>query len=243
MKKIKLSSEKIKKLNLILSKFTTYKNFSSNKNAAYKFSNLIGVKVCPYCNINYTYTVFSKRKHTVLRPDLDHFEAKTLMKSKQLLWSNLIPSCQQCNSRLKGKIEFTRNSHIHPYFEDFHSVKKFVIDLHDLNYLQENSFSIDLVNRKKSTINLNRKADNNIKVFKIVERYQYHKDEVVKILKKLKFVNKYRQNELELLTNTRNLLQTLFVGDFCIDINNVSLGKLKIDILESFIGTKKDNFD
>ena len=71
MKRIELNKEQIDKLKNMLLEYETYKQFSRSKDA-YIFTKTIGVKICPYCNINYTMTIDARAKH-ILRPDIDHF--------------------------------------------------------------------------------------------------------------------------------------------------------------------------
>ena len=51
MKRIELSKKQRDSANQILKKYKDYDSFSRSKEDAYKFTNIIGIKVCPYCNI------------------------------------------------------------------------------------------------------------------------------------------------------------------------------------------------
>ncbi len=120
MNRIKLSDEQIKRASKILDDFENYKQFSKDKKAAYEFTKTVGVKVCPYCNINFISTVFSddEKPKGVLRPDIDHFFCKSEYPELQLCLFYLIPSCSPCNQRLKRDADFMVEPHIHPYFHN-----------------------------------------------------------------------------------------------------------------------------
>ena len=214
MKKIELSNKQKADANSILSKFTAYPEFSSNKEAAYKFTNIIGVKICPYCNIEYVYTVYDDNGLPVFRPDIDHFvpkNPKTGNPALQLDLMNLVPSCGICNERLKRDKPFSINDNVHPYFDDFDSIIIFHINLHDVDYFSEQNFEIKLEAKESVTTNDLKKADNNILVFKLKERYQFHKDTVVEIFKRIAFYNSSKQNEILEILGKGNLINASFL--------------------------------
>jgi len=64
-------------------------------------SSKIDLKVCPYCNHNYTLTVSDRKNKINFRPDFDHFYPKSIYPILALSFYNLIPSCAVCN-KLKG---------------------------------------------------------------------------------------------------------------------------------------------
>jgi len=241
MKKIELSKEQTDKATAILKKYKTFAAFSKNKEDAYSFTNIIGIKICPYCNIEYVYTVYDEKKKPVVRPDIDHFIPKngnTGNPSLQLKLTNLIPSCFICNERLKGSKVFSQNKYLHPYFDDFDSIMKFRININDTDYLNEANFQIVIKSHENADMNDIKRAQNNIEVFKLNERYQFHKNEVVMLFKRMKRYNKGKIKEIEdLLAGENNKvtdLQFMFPEKYC-EINNTSLGKLKRDIIERYL--------
>jgi len=236
MKRISLDENQRKSLKEILSKFETYSSFSNDKDAAYSFTNIIGVRVCPYCNIEYTYTVYNERGKPVLRPDIDHFvpkNKKTGNSKLQLELTNLIPSCLVCNERLKRDKTFSRNENIHPYYDDFDSIMEFCVSIKDINYLNENSFDIVFLPKENVSYNDIKRANNNINVFKLNERYFFHKNEVVMIFKRIKHYNSSKLREINELIEPKKNLSMIFPEQDC-DINSVSLGKLKKDIIQKY---------
>lgn len=241
MKRIDLSEKQKFDAQKILSGFKSFSAFSRDKVAAYKFTNIIGIKVCPYCNIEYVYTVYDEHGKQVVRPDIDHFIPKnkdTGNPKLQLELTNLIPSCFACNERLKRDIAFSRDTHIHPYFDDFDSIMYFRINIADTNYLNEENINICIERRNDAKSEDVKRALANIQVFKLKERYQFHKNEVVMLFKRIKAYNKAKIKEIEDLVSGGDKnsvdLSFLFPEKYC-DINNTSLGKLKKDLLEIYL--------
>lgn len=242
MKKIELSDGQKDKARSILKKYKTYSAFSKNKEDAFNFTSIIGIKVCPYCNIEYVYTVYKEKKKPVVRPDIDHFipkNGKTGNPKLQLELTNLIPSCFVCNERLKGSKAFSQDEYMHPYFDDFDSIMSFRINLNDTDYLDEAKFEIQILPQDSANADEIIKALNNIEVFKLKERYRFHKDEVVMLFKRMRNYNTSKLKEIENLLNGDSKavlnLSYLFPEKYC-DINSTSLGKLKRDVLNKYLG-------
>lgn len=110
----------------------------------YTLAQKLNVKVCPYCNRNYTFTIneeiindhSGKVKKVKTRPDFDHFFSKSKHPILALSFYNLVPSCSICNRTLKGDIEFSldiQNGHVHPYVEGFPEEVKFNYDPKSVN--------------------------------------------------------------------------------------------------------------
>ncbi|MEE3409921.1 MAG: hypothetical protein VZQ47_00510 [Treponema sp.] len=245
MKRIKLSDEQREKASQILKLFKNdYEKFSKNRTATYEFTKTVGVKVCPYCNINFISTVFSddEKPKGVLRPDIDHFFCKSEYPELQLCLFNLIPSCSPCNQRLKRDADFMVEPHIHPYFHDFDSIIQFRVRLKEsANYFDESNIEIEFVPQASVSKHLVSRAKNNIKTFRLKERYKLHADQAVDLFKKAKYYWKAKKEEINRLLagksrNASDLLpavsldRVLFPEKDC-DINQVSLGKLKKDII------------
>lgn len=242
MKRIYLTQEQIEQSKKILSPYKSYSAFSRNKCSAFAFVENIGIRICPYCNINYIYTVRQVGGKPVIRPDIDHFCPKSIFPDLQLDSMNLVPSCQICNERLKRNILFCRTKYIHPYYDDFDSIMKFRINLVKFDkwsFLKAANITIDLQERVCAKSEDIQRAKNNIYVFKLLERYQQHKDIVINIFTRLQVYNKYKSREIaELIYNGKiNYeipLSFLFPEMNC-DINQTSLGKLERDILNEYL--------
>ena len=73
----------------------------------------LGVKTCPYCNREYTFSR-KLRNDREVHPEFDHFYPKSKYPYLALSLYNLVPSCHSCN-HLKSKNEIDLN----PYYKSF----------------------------------------------------------------------------------------------------------------------------
>lgn len=168
-----------------------YEGFSKSSKP-YAILKLLDVSCCPYCNRTYVSTFISKSGRT--RATLDHFFSKSKYPYLALSFYNLIPSCYSCNSNLKLDKNFSFNSHMNPYFESFEGIKTFSIDFQKIKkksdqyiaeyYANEKFMKIILIPSITATRKQIKKADANIRDFKIEKLYNLHKDHVVELLQK-----------------------------------------------------------
>ncbi|MBI5692966.1 MAG: hypothetical protein HZC55_23055 [Verrucomicrobia bacterium] len=234
MKRILTDQETASELTDLLSKFRRFKTFSANRKAAFKFVELLGIRICPYCNINYTYTVIPRKGKLVLRCDIDHFEAQIHAKRKSLLFENLVPSCQQCNSRLKLAKRFSEATHVNPHRESFDDFKRIDLSLNHVGYLKPTAFEIVFRRRNLVKKKDDRRADANVRAFKLKERYAMHKPEVLDLLRQLKFYHSVRLEEIRRLAHIGGALDLALFGPPIEDVDSVSLGKLQRDLLATY---------
>ncbi|WP_341926218.1 hypothetical protein [Stenotrophomonas geniculata] len=132
---------------------------------AYSLCEAFQYVMCPYCQQSLAITVY-KGEDGAFRPTLDHFYPKHKFPFLALSLYNLIPSCQSCNSSLKGSLDFSKTEHLHPYDSD-ESVS-FVIDVNEyLNSRSQGkknwSFSVSCAPDSASV--------NSVRTFAIKERY------------------------------------------------------------------------
>ncbi|PTB83795.1 hypothetical protein C9926_01075 [Sulfurovum lithotrophicum] len=171
---------------------TKYKNFTSQKEEydAYDLASKLQVNVCPYCNLNATYTVFTQDGKKITRPEFDHFYDKSTYPILALSFYNLIPSCHTCNSTLKGREEFSHETHLNPYSDSFDKVAKFKLKIEDSTFYHSiKGFNLTLESG-------NERAENNIKSFQLDTLYQNHKDIVLELIQKEAMYNESYLNEL-----------------------------------------------
>ena len=90
--------------------------FKKDKPISYILSKYLGCNVCIYCGRMYTTTIFNGPDKLV-RPAFDHYFPKSENPLMALSFYNLIPSCNYCNSSIKGKRELDENIHYHPYID------------------------------------------------------------------------------------------------------------------------------
>lgn len=227
MKRISIEKyrEKLKK---IIGKCKHYQSFIGNKEKAYEYSKVFDIKICPYCNINYIYTVITKKGKPVIRADFDHFIRRN--KRNELSVNNLVPCCPVCNLRLKRDTYITSKTHIHPFKDDFDEIAEVCIDIMSFNYLDEHNFFIKFKKKENTTEELWNKAKNNINLFALEDRYNFHKDVVVEIFRDVKYYYEEKLDEIDELINSNEPTYIRLENYKNIEINQVSLGKLKKDI-------------
>lgn len=98
-----------------------------DKELRHEIMSSLGITTCPYCNRQYI-TSWSEEnsdaKNTTA--DLDHFYQKSIYPLFALSLFNFVPSCQICNSRMKGSSQMYT---LYPYEEGFDDNLKFSLDL------------------------------------------------------------------------------------------------------------------
>jgi len=159
----------------------------------YQLTGSLETNTCPYCNRQYTFTVFQRNGNKISRPALDHFLPKSRHPFLALSFYNLIPACTVCNSGLKGALEISYSKFLNPYEEnDKHGLMRFT-------YIPEDyESSIGLGNRIKIEAQyagdpddqtLNNKVNGNISLFSLNELYHNHRDIVQEIIWKRHHAN------------------------------------------------------
>ena len=168
-----------KKRNLV-SKYFNYDkeiDLCDGEKHSYWLMKKLDIRVCPYCNRSYTFTINEKSRS--IRPEFDHFHPQTTYPYLALSFYNLIPSCPICNRMKK-----TNEIDIHPYIEGFNDKCKFKID--DIEKCLLND---DYSNWEISFDKTLDKFDKNIDVFALKELYNKHKDFVSEIVFKARAYN------------------------------------------------------
>jgi len=157
-----------------------YKDFISINKNGYWLADKLGIKVCPYCNRQYVFTV----NNAGTRPEFDHFLPKSKYPLLALSFYNLIPCCHICN-HIKGNIRFTLEENLYPYTDSFHDKAEFVIEKYtsDIFHDRNSDFEIKLHDKSEE------RAKANINTFKLQEIYNEHKDYAHEIIIKAVYYN------------------------------------------------------
>lgn len=222
-------SRKKRKYDGTIKQIFSYKNFSKEKKEynLNDLSNNISIKYCPYCNRQSTINVRSNS----IRPDFDHFFPQSRYPILGLSFYNLIPSCTICNSRFKLDKPLRLKFYPHPYLDS-------IID--DFNF----SYKYDINSKNAISIILSKsnpiptKIIRYLKLFKILETYNAHNDEVVDLIKlKQIYSDRYlhilsTQSYAGLRVSQKELYRLAFgVYYDSEDFGNRPFSKLKKDIL------------
>ena len=143
----------------------------------------LGVKTCPYCNREYTFSRSLKNGREV-HPEFDHFYPKSEYPYLALTLYNLVPSCHTCN-HLKMEHEIKVN----PYYHSFED-KGMNFTLEDKKtggvYDPENDHWVF----KPHNVDIKIKNSNdNVSRLGLEEVYNLHKDIVADIITKAQAYN------------------------------------------------------
>ncbi|UOE40132.1 hypothetical protein MTP09_09385 [Chryseobacterium suipulveris] len=194
----------------------------------YDLAKNLDIPTCPYCNRMYTKTVLGTNHEQITRPTFDHWFSQSDFPLFAVSFFNLIPSCNVCNSGIKGNKEFNISEHFHPYLNN--------PQIEKLDFRFSYDYK-DLINFSFKVIANNPLTEKSIEAFKIEEVYKAHEDEI-KDLKKLKDI--YSDKYLEILYNQilnrkvdREEIYRLAFGTYVDEANfdRRPLSKMKKDIL------------
>lgn len=233
-----------------LNRCFNYEKFSGKKSGPYTpyvFCHELGINVCIYCNINYTYTIDHGRKlkeealsGTVLksalpldsgktlvaRPELDHFFPKSKYPMFQMSFDNLIPSCSICNGKIKRDMLMSTKQYIHPYQDE----------MPEMNFYLETDDKIKI--RYGGDGVLGDKIRNTIRFFKTSEVYGYLQEQIKDILEKKNVYTPEYIEELEALipeekrkTNREQIMKDLLGYVEEDRVMNTSMGKMRRDLV------------
>jgi hypothetical protein len=232
-----LNNETFRKYLLKIFFYETYDKWD-----AYALAADLNITVCPYCNRQYTFTIGNtSRKGT--RPQFDHFFDKATYPYLALSFYNLIPSCNICNSNLKGSEKFDLDSNIHPYIEGFDERLKFSIKPKNISFLNgvSTSYRIKLKLNTSMTIANNdlKKMLKNSIVFRLNSIYNKHKDYVDEIIQKsiaynddyyIDLFNRHKGTLFNSIDDVKKMVLSNYITKD--ELGNRILAKLTKDIAE-----------
>lgn len=164
---------------------------------AYKLCSSSKYRLCPYCQQSLAVTIYRDNKSKSLRPTLDHYYPKHKYPYLALSLYNLIPSCHPCNSSLKGKIDFFKKQHLHPY-EDQEIIQ---YDLDIESYIQlrqrgDDSLPDVTIRKILNTHDLFDRAQRSMKTFLTEERLAISQSEIKRFIETLIFYSADRVTEV-----------------------------------------------
>lgn len=134
------------------------------------------LKVCPYCNISYTYS-----RGKAVTAQLDHFFPKVEYPVLALCFYNLVPSCPACN---KLKLDDTEEM-VSPYKDGAFQNLRFIWKYDGKDEDDEMDSLAILEDRIEIEIETFRADERrNLTRMKIEEAYQKHKDYASEVIKK-----------------------------------------------------------
>lgn len=208
----------------------TYKEYKKRYDtwSAYDFVMELGIKVCPYCNMNYVVPIYGIKGKA--RADLDHFYAKHIYPYLSMSIYNLVPACKVCNSSFKRGKEFN-SSNISVYEKDLEELYRFTYyPIEYDSFIGDGDVDIEIEYCKSENA---RKVMNNQRALNVKEVYQYHTTIVKDYIKKRQIYDEAYIEDIyarysNLFSSKQEVLECLF--DIGSDIKNQPLGKFRTDI-------------
>ncbi|PEI85911.1 MULTISPECIES: HNH endonuclease [Bacillus cereus group] len=212
-----------------------YTNFTNRVWSKLLLENL-NVRVCPYCNRQYTFTL----ANAGIRPQFDHFFPKSLFSYLSVSLYNLIPSCSICNSKKHALNTYEKDLY-YPYEDEFGNDVVFQTSPINNDFLYwtgtSDNFDINVIcNDEKQ----NSKIENLNEYMKIELLYKEHKDYIRDIIRNAVIYNDSRIDELldlfpDLFQSKNEVINSIFMSN--IDKGSWDkrpLSKLTHDIYEEF---------
>ena len=221
---------------------THYEGFSAGR----WLTKVLNVKVCPYCNHNYIFTINEKTGKDkdgnstldiVSRPQLDHFYSKSLNPLLALSFYNLVPSCSICNA-----IKRDRTITFSPY--DCKNTETYVLSINSEG--DENPFKW-ITGKGKISIKIKHTYDgenetsvsdirNNIKQLGLDKIYEEHIDYAEEIIDKIYAYNKdyYKvlSNDFKGLGKSPDQIDTIIWNAYLEENERRPMSKMTTDILK-----------
>lgn len=191
------------------------------KKNGYWLMEKLNVRVCPYCNRNYTIMV---DEDTIkVRPEYDHFYPETFYPALILSFYNLVPSCLQCNH-----LKRVKELDVNPWLGyNAGNRPTFKVDISTGDFPAVPNILIE--NENKNTEKLG-----------IRELYNEHKDYVIEILNKIQAYNPVTygaiRKDFQGIVHTEGELERMVWGNYTQgeDAEKRPFAKLTADVLEQY---------
>jgi hypothetical protein len=218
----------------VIEKLVLDKGTQSKMKLGTWLAKTIGMKTCPYCNRQYTFTIYQDKE---IRPQFDHFYPKSKFPYFALSFYNLIPACPTCNQLKRDKTLKI----LYPYKEGFED--KCMFRVNQVKYMMEGEINVDFDIKTHISKEEQTKCQNSIETFALKELYNEHVDYVQEIIDKAYMYNdSYYDGLVETFSGmekTPQEIQQLIFGNYVALSDNEKrpLSKLTRDLLNQ-IGIK-----
>ena len=217
-----------------------YKKFTRRKLGT-QWAEKVGVKICPYCNRNYIFTL----KGSNVRPQYDHYFPKSLYPYLALSMYNLIPCCAICNG---AKHDFDtydstnlEENFLYPYRDSYGKLFNFRID--DGNNISSwlgmaDEYKLIIAPASGVPLSLLKRQLNAAKKLNLIELYNKHSDFVRDVIRTAYIYNdEYYQSLLDSypslfssVSEAKNFVYLNYIDEP--DWDKRILAKLTHDIIE-----------
>lgn len=204
---------------------STYQKYN-----AYNLAEKLDIPTCIYCNRIYTKTVINSLGKKVIRPTFDHWYQKSIYPLLALSFYNLIPSCNVCNSGVKGSTPFLLSTHFHPYYKYPKKELKYTFSYDHEDY---SKFTFKIVTNKGDVF-----SRNSVDAFELESIFKAHEDEI-EDLRRIKdaysedYIKMLESNTLKGITLDRDEVYRLAFGVHFQEakFDRRPMSKMKKDIL------------
>lgn len=220
--------------------FNVFYDNWSKKRINYWIMEKTELKVCPYCNISYTYS----RGKTVTA-QLDHFFPKSEYPILALCFYNLIPSCPACNKIKLDDTEEMASPYKDEVFKDLRITWDYRKDSGQDKYSEKDSLATleEMIEIKIETCKED--EQHNLTSMKIKEAYQQHRDYASEIIKKARtYTNPEAQKLIcdigASVGITSEEVERFYLGNYLDenDLEKRSLSKMTKDFYQEIVCAK-----
>lgn len=221
--------------------FFNYGKFASKRTKgwnAYALCGAANYKICPYCQQSFAVALSSTKSGKSFRPTLDHFYPKSEYPYLGLSLYNLVPSCQTCNSSLKGQINFGDTDHLHPYEDDEHirfewDFNDYVASRQGANALSPTKLAVNVITPVRGHAKALH-AENSAETFLVRERLTFNLPSLKSFVEVLCSYSSFRIDNVNsaALPSMPLSPETMLQFD-PVNYKNEMLGRLKKDLFEA----------
>jgi len=167
------------------------------------FEKNVETYTCYFCNLNFINDYQDENEKSKNEFTLDHYFDKADYPYLALSLYNLVPSCYTCNSKLKGTEKINSLSPTSDKFDFNEKVKfKLFLSSENKNLTIQKPEDIEVPLKENYSDDYSGKDKNKyINVFKLNERYKFHKKEAFELIEKARLYPESRLEEMAKLTN------------------------------------------
>jgi hypothetical protein len=173
--------------NALLNAFGYKKRFRSIQSKGLWLASMLNLKVCPYCNSQYTLVVKNSDGEALAKFQFDHFFPKSKYPFLSISLYNLIPSCASCNHKKRDE-DLNIKKHFHPYFNEIARFSQFRVSypanptkltLRKALKMKLEDIDIDFISRYRKTAKF---VEEHNRIYDVTYLYKRHKDIAHQIL-------------------------------------------------------------
>jgi hypothetical protein len=162
------------------------------------FEKNVETYTCYFCNLNFINDYQDENEKSKNEFTLDHYFDKADYPYLALSLYNLVPSCYTCNSKLKKTEKINSLSPTSDKFDFNEKVKfKLFLSSKNRNFTIQKPEDIEVPLKE----NYSEEYKKYIDVFKLNDRYKFHKKEAFELIEKARLYPESRLEEMAKLTN------------------------------------------